>query len=125
MREAYIHAHLGHLQVYQKGYLEKGNSRPFEYLIQDPTTVANMIASLEHVKHVTPRITFSALLSTGDNTMSVLAQGIDPDGEKVINVVTQVKGESHSLVVSQGSPCQRTTRMRSISEEAWPRVLTW
>lgn len=102
MREAYIHAHLGHIQVYQKGYLQKGNSRPFEYLIKDPDRVKKLILALDHVKYVTPRIGFSALLSTGESTMSVMAQGIDPEGESKMNVVTSVEGASTSLAISKG-----------------------
>lgn len=102
MREAYIHAHLGHIQVYQKGYLAKGNSRPFDYLIKAPEDVQKLIASLDHVKYVTPRINFSALLSTGENTMSVMAQGIDPEGENAMNVITEIKGVSTSLEFSNG-----------------------
>lgn len=102
MREAYIHAHLGHIQVYQKGYLAKGNSRPFEYLIKTPEDVEKLIASVDHVKYVTPRINFSALLSTGESTMSVMAQGIDPEGENAMNVITEIKGVSTSLAFSKG-----------------------
>lgn len=103
MREAYIHAHLGHMQVYQKGYLDKGNSKPFDYLIEKPEPVEKAIASLGHVKDVTPRIGFSALLSTGENTMSVMAQGIDPEGENAMNVITSIKDVSTSLGFSQGT----------------------
>jgi putative ABC transport system permease protein len=103
MREAYIHGHLGHIQVYQKGYLEKGNSRPFEYLIKDPEMVERLIRSLDHVKVVTPRITFSALLSTGENTMSVLAQGIDPEGEKAVNVLTDIQRANTGLEIVRGA----------------------
>lgn len=102
MREAYIHAHLGHIQVYREGYLAKGNSRPFDYLIEDPAAVAGAIEGLEHVKDVTPRIGFSALLSTGESTMSVMAQGIDPEGENAMNVITGIKDVTTSLEFSQG-----------------------
>jgi putative ABC transport system permease protein len=102
MREAYIHGHLGHIQVYQQGYMAKGNSQPFEYLIENPTEVEKLIASMDHVKCVTPRISFAALLSNGDNTMSVMAQGIDPEGERAMNVVTEVKGENTSLTFIAG-----------------------
>ena len=102
MREAYIHAHLGHIQVYQEGYLDKGNSKPFDYLIEDPATVEGVIEGLDHVKDVTPRIGFSALLSTGESTMSVMAQGIDPEGENAMNVITSIKDVTTSLEFSKG-----------------------
>jgi putative ABC transport system permease protein len=103
MREAYIHAHLGHIQVYQKGYMEKGNSRPFDFLIKNPENIEKLIASIDHVQYVTPRINFSALVSTGETTMSVMAQGIDPEGENKMNVITEIEGVSTSLAFSKGT----------------------
>jgi putative ABC transport system permease protein len=102
MREGYIHAHLGHIQVYKKGYMAKGNSRPFDYLINSPEDVGKIIAALDHVKLVTPRINFSALLSTGESTISVMAQGIDPEGENAINVITEIEGVSTGLEIRSG-----------------------
>ncbi|MDO9463020.1 MAG: ABC transporter permease, partial [Deltaproteobacteria bacterium] len=99
MREAYIHGHLGHIQVYKKGYLEKGNTRPFDYMIEHPEKVKELIASVDHVKFITPRISFSGLLSTGENTISILGQGVDPIGEKTIGII---EGASAGVAIEAG-----------------------
>lgn len=99
MREAYIHGHLGHIQVYKKGYLEKGNTRPFDYMIEHPEKVKELIASVDHVKFITPRISFSGLLSTGENTVSVISQGVDPIGEKTIGII---EGASAGVAIEAG-----------------------
>jgi putative ABC transport system permease protein len=99
MREAYIHGHLGHIQVYKKGYLEKGNTRPFDYMIEHPQKVKELIASVDHVKFITPRLSFSGLLSTGENTVSVISQGVDPIGEKTIGII---EGASAGVAIEAG-----------------------
>jgi putative ABC transport system permease protein len=99
MREAYIHGHLGHIQVYKKGYLEKGNTRPFDYMIEHPEKVKELIASVDHVRFITPRISFSGLLSTGENTISILGQGVDPIGEKTIGII---EGASVGVAIEAG-----------------------
>ena len=102
MREGVIHSHLGHIQVYTKGYLEKGSARPFDYMIENPDEIKKLISSIEHVKLVTPRITFSGLLSTGENTIAVIGQGVNPEGEQVISVIETVKGQNTGVAIQAG-----------------------
>ncbi len=107
MREAVIHSHLGHVQVYKKGYLEKGHTKPFDFMIEDPDEIKKLIASVEHVKFITPRITFSGLLSTGENTVSILSQGINPEGEQVISIIETVKGADTGVGIEAGGNLSR------------------
>ena len=102
MREGVIHSHLGHIQVYKKGYLEKGSARPFDYMIKNPDEIKKLISSIEHVKFVTPRITFSGLMSTGENTVSVIGQGVNPEGEQAISVIETVKGANTGVAIESG-----------------------
>lgn len=102
MREAVIHSHLGHIQVYKKGYLEKGHAQPFDYMIANPDEIKDLIASIEHVKFITPRITFSGLLSTGENTIAVIGQGVNPEGEEAISVIETVKGANTGVAIQEG-----------------------
>jgi putative ABC transport system permease protein len=102
MREGVIHSHLGHIQVYKKGYLEKGSARPFDYMIKNPDEIKKLISSIEHVKFVTPRIAFSGLMSTGENTVSVIGQGVNPEGEQAISVIETVKGANTGVAIEAG-----------------------
>ncbi len=103
MREAVIHSTLGHIQIYKKGYNEHGSSAPFDYLIENPDIIVKKIEALNHVKLVTPRISFSGMISTGDNTISVFCQGVDPGGESVLNKIDTVKGAETGLAIQAGS----------------------
>jgi len=103
MREAVIHGNLGHIQIYRNGYNDHGSSAPFDYLIEKPDTIIKKIESLDHVKIVTPRISFSGMISTGDNTISVFCQGVDPGGELILNKIDGVKGAKTGLSIQAGS----------------------
>ena len=102
MREAAIHSHLGHIQIYFEGYNDHGASAPFDYLIEDPEEMIQQISALEHVKLVTPRISFSGMISTGDNTVSVFCEGINPEGELILNKVENVKNAETGLAIQEG-----------------------
>ncbi|MEW6327816.1 MAG: FtsX-like permease family protein [Thermodesulfobacteriota bacterium] len=102
MREAYIHSHLGHIQVYKKGYLEKGSTNPFDYMIEDPDKINKLLNSVRHVKLVTPRVIFSSLLSTGENTISAICQGVDPGGEEALSIIDTIKGATPGVQIEAG-----------------------
>ena len=102
MREAVIHSHLGHIQVYRKGYIDHGSSAPFEYLIEDPGSVTEKIKTMDHVKLVTPRISFSGMISTGDNTVAVFCEGVDPEGELILNKIDSLQVENSGLKIQEG-----------------------
>ena len=81
VRESTIRSQIGHIQLYRRGYSEKGNLAPYDYLIRDYGALRTELSKLEHVKTVTARLGFSGLVSTGDTTTSFVGTGVDPDGE--------------------------------------------
>src|SRR5262249_5992709 len=64
VRESTIRSQVGHIQLYRKGFSEKGNLAPYEYLIGDYAALRAELVKLEHVKTVTARLGFSGLVST-------------------------------------------------------------
>jgi len=81
VRENAIHSELGHIQLYQRGFSEKGHVEPFEYLITDVARIMALLESVEHITLVTPRLRVSGLISTGETTTSFIGLGVDPDKE--------------------------------------------
>jgi len=108
MRESYIQAHTGHIQVVKKGFFESGVVEPFSYLIQDPQEITSIISKIPEVKFVTPRIQFSGLMSTGENTISFIGMGVNPEYEKAaILSGTDLRSKTTNLsiggaIVSEG-----------------------
>jgi len=86
MRESYINAHTGHIQVYKEGFNKGGRREPFNYLIENYDEVKTLIKTFPEVNFVTGRIQFAGLISTGDTTMSFLAQGVEPQHERTLHM---------------------------------------
>jgi putative ABC transport system permease protein len=81
VRESTIRSQLGHIQIYRKGYSDKGTVSPYDYLIEDYAALRAELLKLPHVKAVTGRLGFSGLVSTGDTTTSFVGTGVQPEGE--------------------------------------------
>ncbi len=81
LREATIHSHLGHIQVYRSGYSSEGRRDPFGYLIEDPAVLSAEFAEHPEIEDVLPRLTLSGLLSTGRADMPVVSEAGEADRE--------------------------------------------
>lgn len=81
VRESTIRSQVGHIQLYRRGFSEKGNLAPFDYLIADYAALRAELLGIEHVKTVTARLGFSGLVSTGDTTTAFVGTGVHPEGE--------------------------------------------
>lgn len=81
MRESTIHAHLGHLQVVRPGWHEAGRSDPLAYLLPASGAVLDTVKRVPDIATVAPRLYFSGLVSRGDDTVSFVADGVDPSRE--------------------------------------------
>jgi putative ABC transport system permease protein len=82
VRESTIRSQVGHLQLYRRGFSERGHVAPYDYLIADYPALRAELARMEHVRTVTARLGFSGLVSTGDTTTSFVGLGVEPDGER-------------------------------------------
>jgi putative ABC transport system permease protein len=85
MRESTIESRLGHIQVVRAGYFQAGAADPFNHLLTDGTTEEVAIRQTPHVKAFAPRLQLAGLVSFGDNTVSFLGEGVDPEAEKEIS----------------------------------------
>lgn len=104
MRESYIKAHTGHIQIFRKGFFEKGSAEPFNYLIDKPEEIISLIKKIRGVKYATQRLEFSGLLSTGETTISFIGQGIEPKNEPMLMLseTKDLKKLSQNILVGSG-----------------------
>jgi putative ABC transport system permease protein len=77
MREWTIHSHLGHIQIVRPGYFAKGLGDPYSYLLPKDSSIVNA-HDPGNIRTLAPRLSFSGLLSKGEETVSFLGEGIDP-----------------------------------------------
>lgn len=83
MRESTIHSQLGHVQITRPDYFKKGLGDPYSYLLPATTDAVGAQAPRGMVT-ITPRLAFNGLLSSGDNTISFMGEGIDPEREALV-----------------------------------------
>ncbi len=86
MRDGYINAQTGHLQVYKSGFNRYGRIDPDKYYIDNYKEVMRAIGQIPEVESITPRVQFSGIISTGENSIAFFGQGINPHFEKTIPV---------------------------------------
>ncbi len=112
-REGYIGSQSGHIQIYKRGYSEKGRVNPYSYLITDKqeSQIVALVKNIPSVSFITSRLQFSGLISSGENAISFLGQGIEVQNEKSVpleynhDVRAQIRlGLDGLPVISSGEP---------------------
>nr|VFK53678.1 MAG: putative ABC transport system permease protein [Candidatus Kentron sp. TUN]VFK54064.1 MAG: putative ABC transport system permease protein [Candidatus Kentron sp. TUN]VFK55264.1 MAG: putative ABC transport system permease protein [Candidatus Kentron sp. TUN] len=85
LRESTIRTQLGHVQIYRQGYSEYGVADPAEYLIEEPDRVEAALSTLPHIASITQRLSFSGLISNGNQTITCKAVGVVPGREEAFS----------------------------------------
>ena len=110
MRDATIHSQLGHIKIVRPGYFTAGVADPGAYLL--PAGAAPEIEAIEsdgRVRVVAPRLTFNALLSRGETTVSFVGEALMPGKEaelsRSITIVAGrglTEGQVNEIVIGEG-----------------------
>ena len=77
MRESYIYAHTGHIQIYKKGFNANRQGNPFGFLIDTPQEVGHLISQIPGVLTISQRLEFSGILKNGDGVGMCIGQGVE------------------------------------------------
>jgi putative ABC transport system permease protein len=102
--EDLIHSQLGHVQVARKGYFESGFRTPQSHLLEKSGPIAKQLASLPGVKHVMPRLDFSAMLSNGSVEIAIVAESVDVAQDAILSGGLRViSGERLTAKKPQGA----------------------
>ncbi len=90
-RESLINGGLGHVQIYQKGYLEHNNEEPYQYLITNTKDIIGELKKIPQIKLVAPHLAFQGIISAGEkNTVFVGTAGL-PKEEQLLNTYSTLK----------------------------------
>jgi putative ABC transport system permease protein len=81
LREGYIRAGTGHIQIHKSGYSIKGSIQPFEYLVENFSELNKKLRKTPDITYIFPEIRFGGMLANDENSMPVLVMGVDPDTE--------------------------------------------
>jgi putative ABC transport system permease protein len=83
LRETTIRTRLGHVQVFRAGYDQGVNRDSFKFLIDDPQAILDVVSGDRRVVSASTRISFSGLLNNGRSDLPIVAEGVEPDKERV------------------------------------------
>ncbi len=90
-RETSIRSQLGHLQITRPGYQEEGKANPYHFLLPDTQPELKLTSnSLEKIKVIVPRLSFSGLISSGESTLSFIGEGVDPNEQNFFGNALQI-----------------------------------
>lgn len=109
-RDHTIQSQLGHVQVMKPGFLEYGRSDPFAHLMSgEESSRLNGLNDLPGVKVVAPRLMISGLVSSGEQTLSFIGEGVDPGAELIMSSALRfptgrnlAQDEPNTVVVGRG-----------------------
>ena len=108
-RENTIRSQLGHVQVMKPGFLDKGRSDPFAYLLDAGDAGLEKINTLPGLVVSAPRLLISGLASSGETTLSFIGEGVDPAAEASLSSALRFPqgrnltiGEPTTAIVGRG-----------------------
>lgn len=84
-RETTITSQFGHIQVSRKGYLEEGSADPFAFLLPKQSPVLAELERLPGLRVLGKRLAFTGLASKGEETISFVAEAVEPDKERILS----------------------------------------
>lgn len=80
-RDGTIHAHYGYGQIFTKGYRENVHEKPWEHWIDQWQSLKTFLETEGCVDKAFPRVSFSALLTSGKASVSGQGHGVDGRAE--------------------------------------------
>ena len=107
--EATIHSQLGHVQVFRKGFYEKGTRSPEKFIIEDAEQIAQFAARMPEVDTALQRVSFAGLLNNGKADWAVVGEGVEPDQENRLGTFVRVvagralrDGDTSGILIGDG-----------------------
>ena len=94
LRESLINGGLGHIQIYQEGYLKHSNVAPYQYLITDYDHILHELKEIPDVKVFAPRLNFQGIISSGEKSTVFMGTSGQPWAEMALNQLATIEDGS-------------------------------
>jgi putative ABC transport system permease protein len=103
MRESFIRSRLSHVQIYKKGYFEKGSVEPYKYMISDYDKIKQLLSKEKMVRVVTPRVSINGLIATRDQSKAFIGEGVIPEEDTQLSSFLHIiKGKDLDKKIPDG-----------------------
>jgi putative ABC transport system permease protein len=78
------------MEIGKKGRFEGGDTRPSDFILEDPDELTKAVLAVPHVRFVSPRLFLPGMLSNGDMSAPVRVLGIVPSTEAKIGRTVEI-----------------------------------
>lgn len=109
LRESIVRGGTGHYQISRKGFSAKSDEDSYTYLMTDYAKTMRELQAIPGITCVAPRLSFSGLLSSKDQSTVVMGWGGTPNKEKAMTEFSSIaKGhflgedEPYGMIVGKG-----------------------
>lgn len=93
---------LGHIQISRPGYHDAGLADPYRYLLPKDNFAEQVLNKISPSSVLSPRLSFNGLISHGDNTLTFIGEGVDPDKDPSIHNILVTQGQLLSNIDPKG-----------------------
>ncbi len=101
-REGLAVNQLGHIQITKPGYHEMGQADPQAFLLPAEAPAPHVLARTPGVQSIAARVAFNGLISHGENTLSFIGEGVEPDKDPYTRNLSIIAGEPLSARDGKG-----------------------
>jgi putative ABC transport system permease protein len=103
-RESAILQGIGHLQVYSQSFLEKEETKPLEYGLENFQVLQQMFEAEPHVRAAEARLQFMGLISNGDKSVAFMGEGVQPERQQRMKMLLKVQTGSDLVSTEEENP---------------------
>ena len=88
--DAVVQSQTGHVQVFRKGFFERGTRHPEKFLIDDAQNLSTALARTPGVKQISARLSFAGLLNNGRRDQPIIGEGVEAEKEAALSAYLKI-----------------------------------
>ena len=103
-REASILQGIGHLQLYNPSFLDREETKPLEFGLQDHRAVQKLLENTPHVRAAEAQLEFMGLISNGEKSVAFMGEAVQPERQKRMGMLMKAQSGVDLLASKADDP---------------------
>ena len=118
----HIHYNSGHIKIANQEYLEQERLLPLNYPVDNLREMMEALQGIDNVDMVIPRLKFGAMVSTGDELVTMSGWGVDPDLEIAFTDISDYLVEGRMVRNGQLEVVMGTDLLKKIDRRVGDKI---
>ena len=118
----HIHYNSGHIKIANEEYLEQERLLPLNYPVDNLREMMEALQGIDNVDMVIPRLKFGAMVSTGDELVTMSGWGVDPDLEIAFTDISDYLVEGRMVRNGQLEVVMGTDLLKKIDRRVGDKI---